>query len=267
MPFFSIDNEQLHYRIYGSGERVLLAFHGYGQDAGVYDVFAMHTGRMYTLIAIDLPGHGATEWTEGKTLTPGHLSTLIANICRQWHVTQVTLMGYSIGGRVALAAMMAVPDMIYNMVLMASDGLTVNKWYRFCTKSLIGKQLFSIVLAAGDTGVRLAGILRSLRLIPDAMYRLSIQAMGSKAARAQLRLAWPALKECVHKPEELRAVIKKNSIPVYIFMGRRDRVLPPVLALSLAEGADTIKVTTTDRGHRIFDAGNAAMFVAPLLKL
>ncbi len=267
MPFFSIDKEELHYRIWGSGDRVLLAFHGYGQDASVYDVFVTHTGNMYTLIAIDLPGHGSTKWTEGNILTSEHLSILIADICKQWHVTQVTLMGYSIGGRVALAAMMAVPDMIHNMVLMASDGLTVNKWYRFCTKSFIGKQLFSMVLSAGGTGVRLAGILRSLRLIPDAMYRLSVQAMGSKAARTQLQIAWPALKECVHKPEVLRAVINKNSIPVYIFMGRRDRVLPPALALSLAECADTIKVTTTDRGHRIFDAGNAAMFVAPLLKL
>ena len=105
---------RFHYSRWGEGNRVLFAFHGYGESAASFRFLAAALARDFTVIAIDMPFHGETEWNEGHLFAPGDLLGLLSEIAaglpgggEEW-----SLLGYSMGGRVALQLVELAPEKI-----------------------------------------------------------------------------------------------------------------------------------------------------------
>lgn len=266
MPYFDIDNGRLHYRRLGFGPALLLAFHGYGETADVFTVFEPHLQDKYTILSINLPHHGLSEWPKDTYLQPHHLSTLVAQAATLHGVARISLMGYSIGARVCLALLKAAPDKIDTVLLMAADGLSINPWYYFVTRTLIGRLLFRSFLAFPAASLQLASLLRRAHMISTSYYTLTTQVLQHNATREQLRLAWPCLSRLVYRPEYLRAVISRHSVKLLLFMGSRDRVLPPRLGRNFTNGLNSAHFFVLEKGHRIFDAANAAQIAKHLLQ-
>ena len=76
--FIRSGDQNLHYLQYGNGPRLLLAFHGYGHDATSFEVLIPFLQERYTILCIDLPHHGQTDWASGKTLSITALAALTA---------------------------------------------------------------------------------------------------------------------------------------------------------------------------------------------
>src|SRR5438477_13115821 len=55
---------------------------------------------------------------------------------------KITLMGFSLGGRMALALYEKMSPSVERLVLLAPDGLKVNFWYWLSTQTWIGNRLF-----------------------------------------------------------------------------------------------------------------------------
>jgi pimeloyl-ACP methyl ester carboxylesterase len=265
MPYIDIDKGKLHYLRLGTGPRVLLAFHGYGEQAASLAIFATELGSAYTLLSFDLPHHGLSEWPDNEHLTELHLAQLATSICSEYGVNTVSLMGYSIGGRVCLAMLKAAPLSIDKVLLMATDGLRVNKYYYFVTHTMAGRFLFNRFLRNPATSLRLTTLFHKTGVISLSYQRLTAQVLQSAARRQQLQQAWPCLSKLVYSPAKLRAVINHNHTPVLIFMGRHDRVLPPFLAERFITGVNTARLFILEKGHRIFDVDNVPYIAQHLL--
>src|ERR1700761_4936159 len=102
--FFAFRSSRIHYSRWGTGTRLLFAFHGYGESARSFAFLAESLSKDFTIIAPDLPFHGETEWREGYYLAPQDLLSILSEIRSSlpglddgWW-----LLGYSMGGRVAL---------------------------------------------------------------------------------------------------------------------------------------------------------------------
>ena len=80
----------LHYLEMGAGPRVLLAFHGYGNDAGLFVPFEQYLSDEFTILSIDLPHHGKSGCDE-KAMDPEDLSALIGTVCIERNVESVSL--------------------------------------------------------------------------------------------------------------------------------------------------------------------------------
>ena len=103
--FLTYKSSLIHYRKGGEGKRLLFCFHGYGESSESFAFLETPLDREFTLVAIDLPFHGKTDWREGLYLDPKDLLAIIRQIGtglpganQPWW-----LMGYSMGGRVALS--------------------------------------------------------------------------------------------------------------------------------------------------------------------
>ncbi|MFX6048572.1 alpha/beta fold hydrolase, partial [Acinetobacter baumannii] len=84
----------------GKGEDIIFCFHGYGEEASTYSIFEELLGDAYTLIAIDMPFHGKTDW-RGPLLFALNALIDIINELLDSADKKFNLMGYSMGGRVA----------------------------------------------------------------------------------------------------------------------------------------------------------------------
>src|ERR1700741_969757 len=129
--FFHYKNSKIHFGVAGSGKHPVFCLHGYGETTDSFKFLESGLPGSFQLIAIDLPFHGNTDWKEGLNFSIFDLVEIIDGILQQQKIEgqQFSLIGYSMGGRVALHLIQQIPERIKKVVLLAPDGMKVNFWY------------------------------------------------------------------------------------------------------------------------------------------
>ena len=254
--YISLGNEQLHYLKWGSGKKLLLAFHGYNNEAGIFHMFPQYLGNIYTLLSFDLPYHGDSKWTKNVLFTRNDLLTLVNSVKETCDVDKVSLLGYSMGGRVCLTIMELMPDAIDKVVLIAPDGLVPQPLYYFLTKTFIGRKLFTTILGAPKFFFFITDWLHKKRWTDPARHKFVTYYIGSDQSRKFLLQVWPGFKELVPNRKKLKAAIKEYAIPVFIFMGAHDHIIPPAYGQRFKQGLDTVRLYVLEKGHRVFGDDN-----------
>lgn len=114
---------RLNYTCQGRGEKTLLLIHGFLESAAMWDaVLPNFDKEEYCLYTIDLPGHGDSPICEnGNDLSV--LADLIHVFLKGQNKSQVSLIGHSLGGYLALAFAEKYPDDVVKMVLLNSTSL------------------------------------------------------------------------------------------------------------------------------------------------
>jgi pimeloyl-[acyl-carrier protein] methyl ester esterase len=96
----------------------LVLLHGWGLNLRVWDGLASLLEKSFRIITVDLPGHGRSEWNP-KARTP-------AEQAWQVHATleslsnRYSLLGWSLGGQIALDLAAAMPGSVERLVLVAT---------------------------------------------------------------------------------------------------------------------------------------------------
>ncbi len=105
---------------------VVLFLHGFMGDSGDFDRVIERLSPHFCCLAIDLPGHGKTRVEGDESLyTMPHTAHAIVNWLDQQHYSHCFLVGYSMGGRLALYLALHFPQRFPKVVLeSASPGLT-----------------------------------------------------------------------------------------------------------------------------------------------
>lgn len=263
--YIQIGKEKLHYVRTGEGQRLLMAFHGYGNEAGLFLPFGRYLQKEYTLLSFDLPYHGGSKWTDDALVKKTDFIAAIRELIQQEQVDKISLLGYSIGGRICLTIAEQLPEHIDKVLLIAPDGLTFNWFYFFVTQTFIGKRLFRNVLTRPGRFMRITDWLRKKEYIDESRYKFAMQYIQSDANRRFLLNVWPGLRELVPNHKRLSAAIEKYRIPVNIFMGAYDRIIPPSLAKEFKKDLDTVHLHILEKGHRVFDNENIPQMAECLL--
>jgi len=112
--FITIDNLQYSVIIRGTGQPVI-CWHGFAEDASTWEFIQLEHCQM---VLVDLIGHGASDKPE--TLAPYRLPMLLGqlhSLIQQLGYRKYALLGYSMGGRLALAYALAYPQEVSQLVL------------------------------------------------------------------------------------------------------------------------------------------------------
>ncbi len=123
----------LNFTRVGSGAPVLL-LHALGGNIGSWDGVAAELAKTNEIIAVDLPGHGASPVLPGSG-TFGGIADAIADFIRAERLEGVAAVGMSLGGRVALE--MARRGLVGATVALAPGGFWNDKERRYLKASLL----------------------------------------------------------------------------------------------------------------------------------
>ena len=108
---------ELYVEVNGNGPDLVL-LHGWGLNVRVWDGLVDALRDQFRLIAVDLPGHGRSAWSPGRN-TPAEqawlLHSTLAPISNRY-----SLLGWSLGGQIALDLAAAMPAQIDKLVLVAT---------------------------------------------------------------------------------------------------------------------------------------------------
>jgi len=250
--YLSAGARQLHYLRSGAGSRLLLAFHGYGDDAGLFQGMAPYLEEAYTIVSVSLPHHGQSRWPEAAPFTQDDLVSLVEGLLRASGRERLSLAGYSLGGRVCLMLLELMPERLERVLLLAPDGLAPNRLYYFATRAAAGRTLFRRFLEGDGRHNRWIDWLHRCGLLSSVRYKFVMRHVGTEAARRFLLQVWPAMCRLLPDSRKVRRNIRRYHIPVHIFMGRDDRIIPPRAARSFGRGLPEVQVTVLEEGHYLF---------------
>jgi 2-succinyl-6-hydroxy-2,4-cyclohexadiene-1-carboxylate synthase len=113
------DDHSLAVRVTGSGRRVVLV-HGFTQSKSSWSAIADQLGKLYEVVAIDLPDHGESGEIHASSLEDA--ADLVARAGGP-----ASYVGYSLGGRVCLTLALRHPQLIESLVLVgATPGIVAD---------------------------------------------------------------------------------------------------------------------------------------------
>jgi len=241
-------NSVIHYYRFGNGPQWLFCFHGYGEDGSSYKIIESLSGKDYTLIALDFPFHGKTDWQEGLLFDIHDLLNII-NLIKPAN-QPMSLLGYSMGGRVALQLAQTIPGQINKMVLVAPDGLHKNKWQWLSTETQLGNWFFGYFMRNPRLMMELLNITVRLGFFNKNLLKFVHFYLDDAEQRSALYRRWTTMRKFRPQLSLLKNTILKNKIPVHMLFGRYDRVIVSKYGFAFSKHAEAyIKVEEIETGH------------------
>jgi len=251
-------NSVISYFRYGTGEKLVFCFHGYGEDATSFSFLERYDDGEFTFFAIDLPFHGRTEWKERLSFTAEDLQQIINKIPElkkpenENRNKKFTLLGFSLGGRVALSFYQTMPDQFETLILMAPDGLKENFWYWLSTQTWIGSKLFALTLKRPGWLFGFLKIFNWLGLVNTSIFKFVNYYIGDKEARWLLYQRWMSLRKLKPDISLIKHFITINETRVRLLYGKHDRIILPARGEKLQKGIEQqCKLIIINSGHQV----------------
>ena len=110
----------MNYELSGNGTYFTL-IHGAGDNLNEWYNQVPVFSQRYQVMTYDVRGHGQTELPEGELTTELWIDDLYA-LLKALNISETILLGFSMGGGIALGFTMAHPEMIKALILSNSGG-------------------------------------------------------------------------------------------------------------------------------------------------
>lgn len=101
--------------VWGDGPPEMVLLHGSAQNAHTWDTVALALDR--PLVAIDLPGHGHSDWRDDLDYRPPVIAADVAAAIEELAPDAETLVGMSMGGLTAVALARQRPDLVRRLAI------------------------------------------------------------------------------------------------------------------------------------------------------
>lgn len=244
-------HSRISYRRFGEGDNLLLCFHGYGEDAGSFLFLEKILGKDYGFIALDLPFHGMTDWKESLLFTCEDLMNIIDQVAG-YNSKSFSILGYSMGGRVALQLLQSHPGRIKKIILIAPDGLHHNIWHKLSTQTFIGNKLFAYTMNQPYWMFSLLKLLTATGLFNKSIVNFVHYYLDDPDSRLLLYKRWTTMRKFNPDLYLLKKEIKENKTPIYMLFGKYDRVILTKSGLKFQKNLEAfIKIKELEAGHQL----------------
>lgn len=240
LPVFKLSN----------GPIPLLAFHGIGQDHRAFEPLAQQLEGRYALYAFDLFFHGdqSAEITD-TLLTKNRFREIIQSFLQQHQIDRFSVIGFSMGGRFALATAEAFPQQLDQLFLLAPDGITVSPWFRLATGSRPGRWLFRFFLKHMPLFHRFGQFFISVGIINRSVLRFAESTLSTIEQRERVYRSWIYFRKLQFDLPELSHTFNHHPVRVRFFVGHFDQILPVSFLAPLTRRLQSYELTVLKTGH------------------
>ena len=216
--------QRLHIEISGTGDPLLL-IHGMGSASTAWKTIRPLLNSDFTVITVDLPGHGQTPFLPGRPMDPHSLALNVFDEMSAQGIERFHLAGNSLGGWVSLEMASTYPNRILSLTGIAPAGLWLNPYNARYPGTAIARFLARYTYKLAPTALHFekARALGFFDVSPrwrDFSYELCLDATLAMAGASGYYPAWDGM-----LMKRFDGTIPE-SIPVTIIFGDTDRTLP-----------------------------------------
>jgi len=261
----SVVSGALHcgYRVYGEGPEVILCFHGFGRKPEDFEVFLPLMKPGQRLVSIWLFGHGGSyfpnERIERDPLTHSEWRDLVEALLLDLGVEKVHVIGYSMGGRVAMMTFLLLPEKIESLLLLAPDGFKINRLYTFASGTIVGKMIYRFSIDHPRPLFILAKVLNSVKLLPDKLFRFVHVHLDTREKRLLVHDVWLIYKRMFPDKNLLAKELRERDIAFNMIFGEYDTIIRPELGERFSKRLNNHHcLHLIGIGHRLLEQRTAA---------
>lgn len=217
---------QLYYKKIGNGSKILLAFHGVGQDFSCFMPLAEAFIQDYTTYLFDLPFHGKSQIKSVNSCTVEAWLQFFNDFLTKNQIQRFSLIGFSIGAKMVLTSYRYYAARIDKVLLLAPDGIVVHPLYRLATQTIVGQKLFQWVLANPVFIINISQGLRRIGLLPTSSAILVTKLLSIPQKRQLIYAIWLGMSHFSISVQQIIALSKQYHTTFYCFVGDKDDIIP-----------------------------------------
>ncbi len=249
--FIMVAGVRLHLRDTGPREApAVILLHGFGSSLHTWDAWAKLLEPQYRVVRFDIPGFGLTGPDPTGDYADDRSHAVLVALMDQLGIQRATLVGHSMGGRIAWSFAAKHPERMARLVLIAPDG--------FASPDLSYNQTAKVPL-----------MMRSLPFtLPDFMFRPNVELSYGDPKRLtdtnyntyrDMMLAPGVRQAIVNRMAQMVLpdpvpLLKRITVPTLLLWGVTDQMIPPVNAKDyLAALPNAQLVTFPNLGHVCFE--------------
>jgi len=109
------DGRRVSALVWGDAEPEIVLVHGGAQNAHTWDTVALALDR--PLVAVDLPGHGHSDWRDDRRYWPADNANDVATVMRALAPSVDLVVGMSLGGLTSIALAARDPELVPRLML------------------------------------------------------------------------------------------------------------------------------------------------------
>lgn len=109
----------LNFEMYGNGKETLVLLHGFMENMSIWDDMQPHLSEDFTLLKIDLPGHGKSEKI-AEIQTMELMAEEVKKVIDDLDLEKIHLLGHSMGGYTSLAFAEKYPENLKSLTFFFS---------------------------------------------------------------------------------------------------------------------------------------------------
>jgi pimeloyl-ACP methyl ester carboxylesterase len=248
--FLPYQHSQVHFYAFGHGPKKIFCFHGHGEDGSCFAFLEETLAETHTLYAIDMPLHGKTIWNDEDIFSIAVLWEIIALL--NPGEEKLLLMGYSMGGRVALCLLENNFIQVEKLVLIAPDGLKNSFWYWSSTQTQLGAKLFKYTSVHPEWLLKAARFSQRTGLLHKDLYKVTNYYLSDKDRRILLYKRWMLIRAFNPSLARVKEIVLKCDIAVRMLFGRHDSIILYKNGIAFGKSSNGLITTTiAEGGHRL----------------
>jgi pimeloyl-ACP methyl ester carboxylesterase len=207
-------------------------------------------GDEFTLIALDLPFHGQTDWAE-NTMQMIDFEWFIKEILKIENQTRFSLAGFSFGARIVQKLLFSHADNIDRLLFFAPDGMGTKglKYATFVPK--VFRRSARFLLQKPDRIIQLVNWLHQKGWVSPGVHWFFSYNIANPKRRERIFFYWLCLNDFDIKLTIFKEKLQESRIPTHIFLGKNDEITPLSIGAFLTSNAPNVKLHILESGHQI----------------
>lgn len=216
---------EIRYRLVGQGPCIVL-LHGFLGSSKVWNKYAEKLSSKFTVLSIDLPGHGKST-VSAEVFPMNLMAEAVKAVLDHLKIEKATLVGHSMGGYVSLAFAQLFPNVVTGLTLMNStalpDSAERKKERERAIKLAEGHKLKYITAVVPNWFFERTGQKANKRI-------LKMVKIAAKTSKEGIQASLKGMRD----RKDLTSVLAKATFPIQIIAGKNDFVIPLEQAQQLA---------------------------------
>jgi pimeloyl-ACP methyl ester carboxylesterase len=258
MPYFENNFARLHYYEYGTGEEILIAFHGFGMRGSQFNKFEKSLGNRFKIYSFDLFFHGETRLKDDSvdTIRRGLNTHEIADTLHSFLASidkkDSSLLYYSIGAKFALAILQEFPTKINKAFFIAADGFENNLILKICSSKHINNWLLKLVYNPKILNYVLKTLYKT-NYIDHTLHRILSFEFSTESYRMISYKTITYYSRLKFDRQHLANLINQNKIETHFFFGKKDKLFPAGIATRFGKLLNQPNVHIFEEGHELIN--------------
>lgn len=238
------------------GKNVLFAFHGFGQTAQIFNKLSESLSVNYTIYSFDLFFHGNSTWRyDEQPLEKQFWNSIVEKILAEESITEFSVLGFSIGGKFALATLEGFPKQVKEIFLLAPDGIKTSMWYSLATYPYVFRKLFKSMIRKPERFNAIAKFAFRMKLIDKGILRFVESQINTEEKRKRVYLSWVVFRHLSFDMKQISNTINQHKINLTVIVGRFDKIITAKNMKSLVRFVPHARLEILEAGHNsIIDA-------------